>query len=277
MSAKLALFKALDRPGLRWALDPIATVFVSATKRQWCVVRREGPLFLHHYDGAVLVQPAVGGDDPAGRDTKTRDDFFYDHTPGPGDTVLDVGAGIGGEALTFSKLVGPNGRVVCIEGHPATAHALRRLVELNHLENVTVLPLAVGQQAGLVFMSDDTVDHLGNSVRGDADSGPAVPVLPLDLIIADLGLDRVDFLKMNIEGAEVDALNGMSANLASVGHVAISCHDFLADAGADDAVRTRAPVESLLCDNGFDVVHRIDRRPWLADTLYGSNAAATER
>ena len=210
MSAKVKVLTALDRPHLRWAIGPAATAFVSLGKRRPCIVHAEGPLWIHRYSDAILPQPAIGGDDPGGREAKARDDFFFDYEPRTGDTIVDVGAGIGGETLTFSRLVGNEGRVISIEGHPATAHALRRLVELNDLTNVTVLQVAVGREPGLVFMSNDTEDHLANSIRGDVLTDPPVPLLRLDDIVTDLGLGHIDFLKMNIEGAELDALAGVT-------------------------------------------------------------------
>jgi hypothetical protein len=91
-----------------------------------------------------------------------------------------------------------------------------------------------------------------------------VPARRLDGIASELGIQQVDLLKMNIEGAEVDAMLGAGTLLDRTRHVCISCHDFL-------GMPTKAAVLALLAEHGFDVLTRDDApEPWTRDYVYGT-------
>jgi Methyltransferase FkbM domain len=87
-----------------------------------------------------------------------------------------------------------------------------------------------------------------------------------------LDITHIDLLKMNIEGAEVSALRGVGPLLAKTRHVCIACHNFLADEGGAETLRTKATVRELLAGHGFDVWTRDDAPdPWTRDYVYGVN------
>lgn len=74
---------------------------------------------------------------------------------------------------------------------------------------------------------------------------------------------------MNIEGAERLAIRGMEEHLSKVRNFAISCHDFVADRGGSDELRTRADVIGWCQQMGLQVFQRRDdRRPWVRDYVY---------
>lgn len=266
MSVKQRVFESLDRPWTRWALPPVGSVFVTARRRTPCFVTRSGNTWVHRYPDGVVVQRVLGGDTVRELDRITRDEFFYKYTVKDGDTVVDVGAGTGGELLTFSRLAGDAGRVVSIEAHPETARCLEMAAELNQLTNVTVVSSAVSDHSGTIVISDD-VAHIGNSTN--VMTGQEVPAVRLDDLLEQLGIESIDFLKMNVEGAERPALDGMTSSLSRVRNLSISCHDFKADRTGDDWFRTKKDVKAQLTASGFTVCERIDQRPWIADTLYG--------
>ena len=76
-----------------------------------------------------------------------------------------------------------------------------------------------------------------------------VPQLSWSDFIARHGIDRIDLLKMNVEGAEADLLDHIG--LDCVRRVIVNVHDFRADRGEDQAFRTRGRVEKRLRDSGF--------------------------
>jgi len=197
----------------------------------------------------------------------------WKHEPRPGDTIIDVGAGIGEETVVFARRVGDAGRVVAIEAHPQTFACLQETVRRSGLRNVTAIFCAVADSDGTATISSGD-DHLANSLVA-ADDGVRVPARSLDSLAAELGLGRVDFLKMNIEGAEALAVRGMSAIAPRLRQLAISCHDFRADHGDSEGFRTKMQVRAALERFGF----RIETRPdspedWLRDYLYGRREAA---
>jgi hypothetical protein len=80
---------------------------------------------------------------------------------------------------------------------------------------------------------------------------------------------------MNIEGAERQAIQGIGAVLANTQHVCISCHDFLADDGGPEDLRTKAFVRDFLIERGFRVIPRDDAPdPWTRDYVYAVNTRA---
>jgi FkbM family methyltransferase len=239
---------------------------VSWTYREPCLVYWRDGAWIHNYRKAKIPHASPGRAAPPDVLTaQARDLFLHQYRPQAGDVVFDIGAGIGAEALLFSRLVGPSGRVVSIEAHPRTYDRLVRLCTLNRLDNVTPLQVAVSDAEGYVVLSDDA-HHLQNKVLDADDAGIRVPARRIDAIAAELGVRQVDLLKMNIEGAESRALPGTGALLASTRNVCISCHDFL-------GVPTKAAVLSFLTKHGYEVHTRDDApEPWTRDYVYGTLA-----
>ena len=255
----------LDRPGRRWLLVVPGSIWVSVSERAPCLVYRRDGEWIHWYRGARIPHAGLGrAAPPAVFTAQARDLFLYEYTPQPGDVVFDVGAGIGAETLLFSRLVGAGGRVVAIEAHPRTYARLALLCRVNRLDNVVPLQVAASYEEGTVAISD-TAQHLRNALGAD---GVPVRARRLDTIASELGIDGVDFLKMNIEGAERDAVHALPRGTR---HVCISCHDFLADAGGPDVLRTKEHVRRFLVEKGFHVTSREDAaEPWTRDYLYGA-------
>ena len=130
-----------------------------------------------------------------------------------GGVVLDVGSHLGHFALALSRLVGPAGHVYSFEPLPAHAALLRQTVALNHLENVTVVPAAIGATRGEALMEEWQYGALSRILVG----APAlagrklhrVPVTTLDAWCdATGGVERLDVIKLDTEGYELAALRG---------------------------------------------------------------------
>ncbi len=150
----------------------------------------------------------------------------------PGDVVFDVGCNAGGLALMMSRLVGPRGIVLAFEASP-------RIIDKTHYNlvqagchNVTLFHRAVWHSTGaLVNMAAGS--HLNDRIEAGA-TGMSVRTMALDDLAA-AGDFRPGFIKMDIEGAELDALRGMSRLLAEVRPVLVleqspddmRCHDLL--------------------------------------------------
>lgn len=200
----------------------------------------------------------------------STDLFLPYHTIHPGDVVFDIGAGVGEATLLFSKMVGPAGKVVAVEAHPRTFAMLDRVCQLNSLRNVELIHAAVMDSNQPVMISDTqgTEGYLMNRVGVQ---GIQTPSVTLSDLVTELQLTHIDFLKTNIEGAEVAALQGARDVLPIVRHAAIGCHDFLADQTGDESYRTKDTVNTLLVEAGFTVASRAgDPCRWAADYLYAS-------
>jgi FkbM family methyltransferase len=196
--------------------------------------------------------------------------WFRHYHPVAGDVILDVGAGIGEDTIILSHAVTPSGRVIAIEPCPRVFRCLQKTVRLNGLTNVVVISCAVHSRDGVVCMSDG--EFYAASTVLDAASAERVPARSLGSLFDEIGLVRMDLLKMNIEGAEIDALAGMASHRHAVRNVAISCHDFLAERGGSQKFRTRTRVVALLEQSGFRILPSLDDAPedWARDYVYAT-------
>jgi FkbM family methyltransferase len=140
------------------------------------------------------------------------------HLIRPGDVVFDVGANFGWYTTLFAQCVGDGGRVYAFEPVPATYRRLLEHLELNALQaRATVERAAASDTAGqatvYVFKSQSdgcaSLAHLGNL---DHEMIQA-PLVRLDDYCRQQGLDRIDFLKCDVEGSELAVLRGCGALL----------------------------------------------------------------
>jgi hypothetical protein len=97
-----------------------------------------------------------------------------------------------------------------------------------------------------------------NYVRSGGPSATSHPVdgVTFDNLCEQFGIQRIDFLKMNIEGAERKALPGCRNALGMARHVCIAAHDFRAARGEGEHFRTLQFVKQFLRDSGFNLVTR---------------------
>jgi FkbM family methyltransferase len=188
-----------------------------------------------------------------------NDYWFHVYQPSPGDVIVDIGAGRGEDVFAFSRAVGPEGKVFAIEPHPVSFTALRKLCEWNRLENVTTINCAcVEEPAGLQIETLPVWES--NYVRPGGPSTTSYPVkgLRFDDLATERGIGRIDFLKMNIEGAERTALPGCRAVLDRVQFVCVAAHDFRAARGEGEQFRTLDFVRQFLTGAGFGLTTRDD-------------------
>jgi len=139
---------------------------------------------------------------------------------GEGDTVVDIGAHIGYHTLFLAQRVGPRGKVYAFEPHPDNAALLRKTVAENGLANVIVEQKAVWSETGTgaLFKSpDNTVDHR-MAAAGEGRAPVVVETVALDDYF-EAGA-RVDLVKMDMQGAEGQALTGMKRLIADQERIA---------------------------------------------------------
>jgi FkbM family methyltransferase len=125
----------------------------------------------------------------------------------PGQTVLDVGANIGLFTVEAAKAVGITGKVISIEALPSHAATVREAANLNQFKNVEVAEFAVGQADGEAVLSLPANSNFGSYTLGAVTSSETVtvPVRKIDDIVSGR---PIDFIKMDIEGSELNALIG---------------------------------------------------------------------
>jgi len=138
-----------------------------------------------------------------------------------GDTVLDVGANVGAHAVFLSHLVGMRGRVLAFEPLPANIDALNQTIRRRgRFANVSIFPLAVGNPESAnrtVTMKVPGEDLTQASLQrqtmgsweGKADVREfSVPLASLDAEKTVQSLQHLEFVKIDVEGGELDVLRG---------------------------------------------------------------------
>ena len=153
----------------------------------------------------------------------------------PSDHFLDIGANTGLHTLLASTRIDPaaGGQIICIEPDPRNVQRLRHTLGLNHLDHVTVHPVAAAAQAGKVSLTGsdvftriaNPVAGFTNLVAGVCDPGTpestkkttcdhAVDAIPLDDLLGDL-TRPIAVCKIDVEGAEWEVLKGAQRLIAS--------------------------------------------------------------
>jgi FkbM family methyltransferase len=193
---------------------------------------------------------------------------FYGYRPGPNDACIDIGAGIGTECLTTSRLIGPAGRVFAVEASPITFNVLKANVLENSLPNVTCYNLAIGAQNGKIKISSNADNHLVNHIWSQ--EGVDVDMVTMDDFVRLTGSERIDFLRVNIEGAE-KLLISKFESISRIRHVAIACHDFLTRRTGDPQFTSKEKVAAFLVANNFQIQSRDTGIDYIDDWIYGTN------
>jgi FkbM family methyltransferase len=266
-----ALFKIATAAG-RLGLSPLIARAASLAYRTSDFSVDDEGRWVNRQPEATFVSPIFHTKSYGAVKEWVLDNWAWGYLPRPGDTVIDVGAGLGEEAVIFSRLVGQSGRVISIEAHPRTFSCLQETVRRSGLTNVTPVFCAVADQDGELSISDGDA-HLANSVIGEG-GYLTVPGRTLDSLADELGLGDVALVRMNIEGAERMAVRGMNRLAPRVRNAVISCHDFVAtEYGGSTDFRTREQVRPVLEAQGFEISTRPDAsEPWVRDYLYGRRA-----
>jgi FkbM family methyltransferase len=135
--------------------------------------------------------------------------------PKPSDVVVDIGAHVGKYAVYSAKAVGERGRVVAFEPDETNYEALLRNLLLNNVQNVTPLRIAAwdDEEDLKLYHNDMSGRH---SVKSDWKGGyELVEARPVGTVLKELGIGRVDWVKVDVEGAECEALQGLKEILPS--------------------------------------------------------------
>ena len=127
-----------------------------------------------------------------------------------GMTVVDLGAHIGYYTLIAARLVGKNGRVFSFEPEPDNYSLLVKSIEANGYKNITPVQKAVSDKVGTTKLFVSPTDAGVHSIYNPHEWRKCIEVetVTLDGFFGE-GKDRIDVIKMDIEGAEPAALQGM--------------------------------------------------------------------
>lgn len=120
----------------------------------------------------------------------------------PGGVFVDIGANCGLYSLFAARGLGPKGRVLAIEPVPEMVRRLRFNAAANGFENIQVFPTALGEAPGVMTLYVKEAQYGVSSVGDATGTATEVPVAPLLAIVEAAKVERVDALKIDVEGHE---------------------------------------------------------------------------
>jgi FkbM family methyltransferase len=192
-------YKLLKKIGL----DKVLLLLVDMPKQGYkffCRINRDDFLFMTNHENEIM-------------------EYF---NPNEGDTVIDVGAHIGLYTLIAAKRVGSSGKVIAIEPDPDNFKILKKNILLNQLSNVEALECAVystKEKLKLFLPELEQGRTIFNTVMqdraGTSNNFLEVEANTLDNILNENNIQRVNWIKIDVEGAELEVLKGAVDTLSS--------------------------------------------------------------
>jgi FkbM family methyltransferase len=157
-------------------------------------------------------------------DPYREEDIVKLFRPKEADIVVDIGAHIGKYTIIASKMVGSEGKVIAIEAHPVNYDTLRQNIVINKLSNVIALNYAVHSKETIVKLYEHGQEEgftIYNTIMSERTMTPRnqkyieVKANTLDSLLLQNGINQVNWIKIDVEGAEYEVLMGATNILSS--------------------------------------------------------------
>lgn len=168
----------------------------------------------------------------------------------PGDCVLDIGANVGDWTLAMALRVGAGGRVLAFEPVPYLAETIAKTARINRKDQVEVHNLALSATDGTAEFSVEQGNSGGSRLgRMEGDFAmTTVPTRRLDSLLSERpDIDRIDFIKIDVEGHELEVLEGARASLTRFQP------PLILESGHESADERRAQADFLI-GLGYDII-----------------------
>lgn len=152
---------------------------------------------------------------------KTDSSLDVIHYLNQSEVIIDIGANIGQTSLNIykeQKSKGLNPRIYAFEPFPSTFEKLQKNIGLNNsMTGISIHQAGIGAQEGELNMIRHCETNSGgfriSNQTNDRTEYVRVPIITLDSFVAEHQIDRIDFIKIDIEGFEYEALKGMRTTL----------------------------------------------------------------
>ena len=173
-----------------------------------------------------------------------------------GNVILDLGASRGWFACKISKLVGDNGKIVAIEPNPYNFKYLKKNLERNNIKNVIPLKIGVWSSKKEIKLSNQkyisTIDILLKNQHPNKHANYiTIEVDTIDSIVSKLNLQSVNYIKMDIEGAEIEAVKGATRTLSDYEDIKLSIAAYHEISPGVQSFKVLVPI---LKEKGFHII-----------------------
>lgn len=167
------------------------------------------------------------------------DEFYYFKANTDQPVIFDCGANVGMSVLYFKKLY-PQSKVTAFEAEPEIASLLRQNLETNHINGVEIVDRAVWVNNEGIWFGSEAADS--SSIFSTSQKRKICSVRLKDYLEKE---SRIDFLKMDIEGAELEVLDDCRQSLGNVSNLFVEFHSYIGNPqGLADVIR-------IFEENGF--------------------------
>ena len=187
---------------------------------------------------------------------------YFHYVPQPNDVVVDLGAGYGEEAIFLARNGKSNIRYIGVEAQPVIYECLANTFNESG-ENFIATPYVITNQDSVKFFSQMSYASVGQTSEAYVE----VPTITWPAFLKRYQIDRIDLLKMNIEGAEKEVMQLIN-DFSIIKRLAISCHDFRANEGDGEWFRSKKIVTQILEDNGYKLKTINLGIPYTDDWIY---------
>ena len=197
--------------------SPLLTLLRSAIWYARCYLRKPTALELPRWNIKMLFPSQRKGFGKfifAFREYYEPELAYLEEILAPGGVFVDVGANFGVYTLVASSLVGLEGRVLAAEPTAQSFAVLQQNLELNRSSNVEAFQVALAEANSKSWLNygwdpvGNWLSQNGGEGEGEGDQGEEVRTESLDQILEDAGVDHVDAIKIDVEGAEERVLRG---------------------------------------------------------------------
>lgn len=134
----------------------------------------------------------------------------------PGMVAVDIGCNVGAYTLLASSLVGSKGKVYAFEPNPQTHKRLKNTIAANKITNIALFNCGLSDSPGQLTLYPNTEPNNASAtmVADGQTKGITVPVSTLDQVVDDNQIQRIDYLKMDVDGFEPNVLKGARQSLS---------------------------------------------------------------
>ena len=168
------------------------------------------------------------------------------------DQIIDGGAQAGFFVL-YCRALNPDVKILAIEPDEDNLELLNQHIEINNLKNIEVIPAALAAKSGLrdFYISSDTHNHgLFKILVPKINRISKIKTFSLEDFLREQGIESVDLLKLDIEGAEFEVLENF-VNWEKIKNIALEYHDF--------GENNHKELENLFLQNGYKVKSRASK------------------